>query len=55
MERGIRKILTFVKRTIETKIFGKKNTEALMISESLKFPKHDWTDANFIVPLRMRF
>ena len=42
MERGIRKIFTFVKRAIATKIFRKKkNTEALMISESLKFPKHD--------------
>ena len=26
MERGIRKILTFVKRAIATKIFGKKKT-----------------------------
>ena len=38
MERGIRKILTFVKLYIAPKLFGKNNTEALVISKRLKFP-----------------
>ena len=38
MERGIRKILSFVKRSNASKIFGENNTEALVISKSLKFP-----------------
>ena len=36
MKRGIRKILTFVKRQFASKIFG--NTETLIISKRLKFP-----------------
>ena len=55
-QRGIRKILTFAKRSTASKFFGKiLNTEALVISKSLKFPKDDRTDTNFIAPLRMHF
>ena len=39
MERGNRKILTFVIREIAFKIFGKiRNKEALVISKRLKLP-----------------
>ena len=55
MERGIRKCLTFVIRQIASKIFGKKNTQALKISKRLKFPSVDRTDRNFIAPLKVNF
>ena len=38
MEGGIRKNLTFVKRSIASKLFGKITTEAVVISKSLKLP-----------------
>ena len=39
MERGIRKIPTFVKRSIASKIFGKRTLKScLVIWKSLKFP-----------------
>ena len=51
--RGIRRILSFVKRSITTKNFPENNTEALVISKGLKFPKDDRTDTNFVVTLRI--
>jgi len=54
MERGIGKIITFVKLSIASKIFGKIILKpALVISKRLELPWDDRTDANFIVPLRM--
>ena len=38
MERGIRKILAFVKPKIASRIFGENITEALVISKRLKLP-----------------
>ena len=56
MERGIRKILTFVKRSIASKIVGKITLKPwLVISKSLKFPQDDRTDTNFIALLRTHF
>ena len=56
MERGIRKILTFVKRSIASKIVGKITLKPwLVISKSLKFPTDDRTDTNFIALLRTHF
>ena len=51
MERGIRKILTFVKLKIASKI---SSFEKLVISKRLKFPQDGRTDTNFIAPLRIR-
>ena len=50
MERGIRKILTFVKLKIASKI---SRFEKLVISKRLKFPQEDRTDTNFIASLRI--
>ena len=56
MERGIRKILTFVKRSVASKIVGKITLKPwLVISKSLKFPADDGTDTNFIALLRTHF
>ena len=44
----IRKFLTFVIRQIASKIFGKNNTEALVISRRLLYPYDDRTDTDFI-------
>ena len=56
MERGIRKILTFVKRSIASKIVGKITLKPwLVISKSLKFPTDDGTDTHFIALLRTHF
>ena len=52
MERGIRKILTFVKLKIASKIFGEI---IIVISKRLKLPQDNRTDTNFIAPLRMHF
>ena len=38
MERGIRKVITFVKLKIASKIFEKINTETSVFSRRLKFP-----------------
>ena len=44
----IRKFLTFVIRQIASKIFGKNNTEALVISRRLLYPYDGRTDTDFI-------
>ena len=51
MEREIISILT----PDASKVLGKSNTESLVISKRLKFPKDDGTNINFIAPIRMYF
>ena len=53
--RGKRKILTFVKRAIASKIFGNCENNTALVSKSLKFPEDERTGTNFIAPLRMHF
>ena len=43
------------KFSLSSKIFGKNNIEALVISKRLKLPKDDRTDSNFIAPVRIHF
>ena len=51
----LEKEFTFVIRYIASKIFGKNNSGALVISKTLKLPLDDQTVTNFIATLRMYF